>query len=379
MYQLWIFDIIFMVMIKMTNFQENKAFRILYFIGIFLIVANHGNGGGFDLLYNWFPAYSFHLGLFIFCSGYFIIQKKDEKRLSFIKKNIFKLLVPLYVLNLLYGLIAMYLRIKGFDFGIPISFKSLFILPIYDGHQFILNLATWFIWPLFILKVSHIFLIKLIDKNKINCLIYFAFSIILGMIGINLAMNGYNYGYYLLFVRLLYFLPFFALGIFYRKVIEPIDRIPNLLYFLIILTISLIVIYIFGGVTSYTPSWCNDFDNIYHPIISGFLAIFFWLRVSKVLEPSLGNSKFVLLVSKNTFSIMVHHLTGFFILNTFYYKLSSKVFTNFDLYAYKHNIFYAYYPKNLYQFGILYVIVGLVFSLLIKNISITIIKQFKKA
>ena len=47
--------------------EENIQFRILYFIGIILIVANHiGGGGGLSLFYEWFPAYSFHLGLFVF-------------------------------------------------------------------------------------------------------------------------------------------------------------------------------------------------------------------------------------------------------------------------------------------------------------------------
>ena len=53
--------------------KENIQFRILYFIGIILIVANHAGNGSISLAYEWFPAYSFHLGLFIFASGYFFV------------------------------------------------------------------------------------------------------------------------------------------------------------------------------------------------------------------------------------------------------------------------------------------------------------------
>lgn len=86
---------------------ENIQFRILYFIGIFLIVANHSDNGGFSLFYEWFPAYSFHLALFVFCSGYFFLKNKDKKIFEFVLKLIKKFLIPLYFWNFVYGLIIM--------------------------------------------------------------------------------------------------------------------------------------------------------------------------------------------------------------------------------------------------------------------------------
>ena len=83
---------------------------LIYIIGIILIVANHAGNGSISLVYEWFPAYSFHLGLFVFASGYFFIKNRDTKILDFIKKIVIKFLVPLYAWNLVYGLLIVFLE-----------------------------------------------------------------------------------------------------------------------------------------------------------------------------------------------------------------------------------------------------------------------------
>jgi len=368
--------------------EENIQFRILYFIGIILIVANHiGGGGGLSLFYEWFPAYSFHLGLFVFCSGYFFVNNKDKKVFQFIKKISKKFIIPLYVWNFIYGIILAILRNFGIKFGMEISLKTLFVLPIYHGHQFVFNLASWFIWPLFILEIINIFILKILKKNDNYYYIYFIISLIFGFIGVQLAIEGYNYDFYLLLVKVLYFLPFFSLGMLYRVILEKVDRINNTLYFTILFTITLIIMYVFGNRISYTPSWCNDFDNFYRPFIVGFLGIAFWLRISRILIPVLKNNKIVSKISKNTFAIMMHHLMGFFLLNTLYYALSIifKAIKGFDYIKYTTNIFYAYLPNNLTNFRLLYVVVGIAFSLVVvwlvekmKNKSMIVLKHLKR-
>lgn len=363
----------------MKQKQENMQFRILYFIGIFMIVAGHADGGGVSLLYEWFPPYSFHLGLFIFCSGYFFINNKDKNILEFIKKIIKKFLFPLYIWNLIYGIIIAILHHFGIKYGADLSINSILILPIYNGHQFIFNLASWFIWPLFLIEFINIFIIKLL-KNDNNYYIYFIFTLLLGFLGVYLAIKGYNKGFFLLLVKVLYFLPFFSLGMLYRVKLEKKDVFNNYLYFGIIFLINLFIIYIFGGVKSYTISWANTYDNFYRPFIVGFLGIAFWLRVSRILVPSFKNSKIVSMVSKNTFSIMLHHLFGFFILNTMFYGLSLifKSVEGFDYSQYVSNIWYFYLPKSLENFKLLYVIFGIFFSLLIAFIQNKLVHGLKR-
>lgn len=350
-----------------TKDKENLQFRILYFIGIILIVANHAGNGSISLVYEWFPAYSFHIGLFVFASGYFFIKNRDVKTIDFIKKLVIKFLIPLFAWNLVYGLLIVFLSQFGYHLGNSFNFKTLFLTPLYNGHQFSFNLASWFLFPLFVIQLINIFIVKLINKKEKLYYVYFFISLLLGFLGVILAINGYYKGFYLLLVKVLYFLPFFSLGILYRLKLEKYDKLSNLLYFGILFLITLISIYAFGGIKKYTPALCNDFDNFYRPFLTGFLGIAFWLRVSKILVPSIGNSKFVKIISKNTFAIMMHQFLGFFLLNTLFYWVFKifKIYNRFDEFLYKNKIYYFYLPKNLKQFYLLYVVAGIGVSLLI--------------
>ena len=358
--------------------KDNIQFRILYFIGMFLIVATHANSGSIDLLYNWFPAGTFHLGLFVFCSGYFFLNNIKKSSKEIIVNKIKKLLIPLYLWNLIYGVIITILHRFGIEFGFDLSLKTLFLSPIYDGHQFMLNLASWFIVPLFVVQVLNIPIIKFLDNksDKVYCL-YFIVCLLFGFLGIQLAINGYNTEWWLFIVRLCYFLPFFVFGMLYRKFIEKKDNLSNLIYFSIIFGLTLITNYIFNGVTSYTPSLCNDFDNFYRPFILGFLGIAFWLRISKILIPILKDNKIVNWVSKNTFSIMMHHVFGFFLLNTFFY-IVSKLFgiaSGFNYNEYYSNIWYNYLPKGLTNFRIFYLLAGFICSYIV-SYAVNKLKEF---
>lgn len=51
--------------------NENLQFRMMYVVGIVLVVASHCGGGGVVLANNWFTWTSFFMELFFFCSGYF--------------------------------------------------------------------------------------------------------------------------------------------------------------------------------------------------------------------------------------------------------------------------------------------------------------------
>ena len=62
----------------------NYQFKILYAIGIVLVVANHCGSGGISLFYEFFPAYAFHVALFMFSSGYFYKESVEKKKVSYV-------------------------------------------------------------------------------------------------------------------------------------------------------------------------------------------------------------------------------------------------------------------------------------------------------
>ena len=101
------------------NYKKiNYQFRLLYAIGIVMIVANHTNGnGGVSLFYEIFPAPAFHIGLFVFTSGYFYKEINEDNILKYIIKKFRSLILPLFLWNIVYALIAQLMHMKGFSIG----------------------------------------------------------------------------------------------------------------------------------------------------------------------------------------------------------------------------------------------------------------------
>lgn len=54
--------------------------------------------------------------------------------------------------------------------------------------------------------------------------IFFVIGIALGLIGNLLACKGYNTGWWLAVVRMLHFMPFYSLGIFYNRTLESMKE-----------------------------------------------------------------------------------------------------------------------------------------------------------
>lgn len=363
----------------MKNKNENVQFRILYFIGIIMIVATHSLNTRLFPFTNFFPLHTFQVALFVFCSGYFFVKNIDKNIWEVIKKKTKKLIIPLYLWNLFYGIIILILHHFGFEFGESFNLNSLFLLPIYNGHQFMLNLASWFIWPLFITEIIHIFIIKLFKKKDWLFLLYFFISLLLGFLGAQLAIKGYNKDWFLLLTRTLYYFPFFSFGMLYHKILEKKDTSNHLSYFGVLFTVTLITIYMFKSSSTIVVSWCTNFEYFYRPYLLGFLGIAFWLRISKILVPSLKNSKIVSIISKNTYSIMMHHIMGFFVLNSMIFLLSSKftIFSEFNSRNYISNASYIYSPIGFGQFNIIYLVFGILFSIFITIISKKIVSFIK--
>jgi len=357
----------------------NYEFKILYVLGIIFIVAGHtNNNGGIAFFNDWFIPYAFHVGLFVFASGYFYKRARQNDIIQYVKKKFIHLIVPLYLWNVFYGVLVYALRYKDFTIGGDFTIKNLLLTPITTGHQFAYNLAGWFIIPLFMLEVCNIIFRKILEKLKVeNEYLIFALYLTAGLCGAWLSMNGYNTGWLLVLVRMLYFMPFFGLGMLYNAKLEKIEKVPNVIYFAIVFILQLAVITKYSGIVTYSASWCNDFDNIYMPFIVGFLGIAFWLRISRILVPALKDSKYMNYIANNTFSIMVHQFLGFMLLK-FIFSLGNRYFSlfpNFDWIEYKTNIFYFYLPGGIEQYTILYLLAGLMLPLAIAYIVGCVKKQ----
>ena len=207
--------------------NKNLQFVILYALGQIFVVAGHC-GGGVSLFFDIFPIYQFHVPLFIFISGYFYKSRNDESiknLVLYIKKKFLSLIIPLYVWNVIYGLFVQVLRGKGMEMGYSLFYKdSILIAPLNDGHQFIFNLCSWFLAPLFFTELINSvyryvlnFIFKSMkNKELVKDIIVCGTFILLGVFDLFICVH-IPYAMTLFWKRQLVFLSFYGIGTMYKN------------------------------------------------------------------------------------------------------------------------------------------------------------------
>ena len=148
-----------------------------------------------------------------------------------------KFLISGLVINAAYGIILILLKkYAHLHYGGEINFSALFIQPFAYCHQFGINHPMWFIFALFLVQITYLYLRKLIYiKNGIlKNIIIFILAILLGVYFVNQAYlsNEARLGFNATFQHIAYGLFFYHLGYLYHKYIEKVDVLNNLLYFI---------------------------------------------------------------------------------------------------------------------------------------------------
>lgn len=137
----------------------DPTFKILYVLAIIMIVDGHVGSSDY-LDFNGLLRYqNYHIALFMFVSGYFLNLTRGYK--EFFARKTLRLLVPLYLWNAAYGALCWYLnRHQGFALGGEFNLYNLLYAPLVDGHQFIYNMASWFLVPLFLVQAVGFLLLR---------------------------------------------------------------------------------------------------------------------------------------------------------------------------------------------------------------------------
>ena len=368
----------------MNKKKIDYRFKVLYAVAILMVVAGHCDGGGISLDFaQWFPYEGIHLALFTFCSGYFFKDAALKRPGRYVCKKLRTLILPMYGYTIAYGLLVRLLHRWGFQIGGKFNLHNILISPLNDGHQFVLNMAGWYIVPLFMVEILNC-MIRAFFKRKgwqVPEWIFFAGAVLIGMGGNFLAIMEYRTSWWLTVVRILYFAPFYAMGIFYKKILEKyVDRIPSVVYFAIVFAAKLMIFLHYKTRLAYTPAWCNDFNQgPVMPIIIGFLGIALWMRIATIMEPVFGRKKWINLLSDNTFSIMENQFLGFLLVKVAFGTIANgtKLFLKFDWSRCKSDIWWYYMPKDVEQTKILYLLAAIFVALLIQWI-LTQVKKMGK-
>lgn len=346
--------------------EENLIFRALYLIAIILVVDGHTTLADMFDMDGLFRYYSFHLMLFSFGAGYFF--RFHGGILKDILSRAKRLLVPLYLWNIVYGAGAMLLRrFGGFEIGAEIDAYTLLLAPIADGEHFIWNLGSWFIFPLFLTQVIYSLVRRAASLWKDNEWITFLVCLIPGCAAVEICHAGMQNMLPLFLLRTLILLPGYAGGVLYKQRLEKHDTLPTIPYLTVIVILRALLCVRYENL-AYLLSSCTYFTcGAFGVYFGALLAIAFFLRIARLLAPHMKKSRLALYISRHTFDIMMHHFMGFFALNCVFLMLNALGVgaADFSVKSFRTMYNYNYAPGGRPEFNVLYLLAGLLLPLLI--------------
>lgn len=365
--------------------SENLAFRYLYGFAILFVLLSHCDGGGVEMLSNWMHFGAFHLGIFVFGSGYFFREEKLLNPRLYLWNKVKRLLIPLWCWNLFYGLLLTLLHGLNFTFGEPLTLRGILLFPLNSENLYVLNMGSWFIFPFFCVQILYgagKLLLNLLGRPKVTDRILQALFVTAGFAGVYFAGHGYHeYALYPVF-RILYFMPFYAFGILYRDFLEKyLSKAPAALYFGTCLLISLMLNARFGKAVYVIPSSCDYPFGMWATYLAGAVGILFWLRVSTVLADFGKECIPLLVLGRSTWDIMFHQFAGIMAVKAVFAVTGRifGIFRDFDPAAFSGDIWYLYRPGGMKEFALLYVLGAIGISLGVKALLEKGRKQWEKA
>ena len=364
---------------RVSTQQFSPAMRMLYVLAIIMIIDGHIGSSDYLDLNGLLRYQNYHIALFMFVSGYFLNLARGYG--EFFKTKAMRLLVPLYAWNAVYGGVCWYLnRYQGVALGGEWNWYNLLYAPLVDGHQFIYNMASWFLVPLFLVQATGFMILKPFAgtdgaaaetaaeenkrQNKWTPVLFFALALGLGCAALAYAPeNRGERGITLTALRGLYFLPAFAFGYLYRRTLEKYDRLATPLWLGLLLGGVTLLTGAFPGY-NHVPSWL---DTVNAPGLAiyaiSFLAILFWVRVARVLAPVWEKSRTLKYISEHTFDLMMHHFVGFMLAKAMFLPFTPGDGTA-NLARVKSDIWYYPFPGGNENYAWIYIAISMVIALL---------------
>jgi len=349
--------------------KRNLKFTVLSAIAMLLVILGH-----LDCNYltfgGLFPYYSYHVMIFVFISGYFYKTEDEKKPLAYIYRKFLRLMIPYFAWNIVYGIITVILHGKGFLIGGDFNCYNLFLSPFVGGHQFMYNATAWFVPALFALEICNIAGRKLLSVIHIkNEWVIMALYLAMGVFTVYMARRGSVYDYYKIPGRLMLMAPVFQMGRIYREKLERLDIVPTIIYIPLVIVMNLVLVKTHGGL-AYSTVWVTGFANtVFTPFITAITGIAFWLRVSRIIADRLTSlsdenifKRFTEYFGSHTLDVCMHQLIVFMGIKQICLMLGMQ---GFDTEKYISDVYYTYAPEGMEAFKLIYVIAGVLVSLLI--------------
>lgn len=341
--------------------EEHKQLRILMAVGIILVVAGHLDFPVFDVG-GLFPYYSFHVFIFLFVAGYFYRPEEKEHVFRYLGRKCKTLLLPYFIWNVVYGILAVVLRRFGFGIGGGLTLRNLFVEPFLGGHQFMYQFPAWFVPALFLIEAGNVVGRRILSWLHLEkeWLIFIA-CLLVGIATVALAKGGHVWGNYKLPGRLLFMLPGFQLGRIYKERLEErLRKVPDLWYLAVVMGLQLVLCICCNGL-AFSAVWVSSFANAaFIPYVTVITGIAFWLRISDWLCRIPCVSSMLTTVGRHTYSVMMHHVFWFMVIKAVCCAVFSVTGTcaDFDMAMFLNDVNYVYLIGGTEASKWLYLIAG---------------------
>jgi len=360
---------------KNTNLQ----FQFMYAISMIMVVAGHCLGGG--IFFEESVLVQFATTYFVFSSGFFYKKEDEDNVLKAIIKKTKKLVVPLYIWTILYGLFVNYLCVYGFTINSQFTdgrftLYNIILGPILTGHEFALNCPSWFVMPLYTTFIVNLLLSKLLSKVKWNVIVL---EVLYLFFAIFMLWVKWDSVWCLPIQRMAIFLSVYGMARVYKEYIY--GKIENTVYvYIALLVLQALLLCINGGHMAIAFVSSGIYERPYVSFIQMFIAIFFVVVLSKDVQQIMKNSRILKLISKHTYGIMMHQLLAFFCFNTLLFFLSkNNLFEGFDVNAFKSNVYYQFTFNGNRFMLMVYLLLGIFIPIIIDLVIYNINKMVKKS
>ena len=360
--------------------KSNKKFMLLSAIGIFMVVDHH-TWTAFNLFGNFIPYNSFFMPMFVFISGYFNRVDSSTNLWTYILKKIKTLLIPYLGISLFVFLIQQ--LINWFKLGEAPVIESWYLSYVLDRIITVGSFAPivepmWFVISLFVSLVVYAVLKKLLYKiwNSYVMLVVFCCLHLL-VVYLAKSVQADSLTYYLVPLKVLFFLPFLEMGIIYRDRLEKKHTALSggwkiaLLFLLLVVNMAR---------TMYLPSAYDvAFDGIAElagftspyivtPLVSSVVGILFWLTLVDLAGKPVLESRFINYMSCNTFWIMGLHILFFNLLNCILLLISEHITPLLYFSADSFRESEWYYWELSSNFKLVYLLFGILGPLALKRL-----------
>lgn len=312
----------------MENGKRNCEIDILKGLGIVFVVFGHcGQSTGVFA----FTPYSFHMPLFIFCSGYFF-SELVKGNLKTLLKYLRKLIFPLLIWGSIYYIvISIFNRTLLEQVRNHIFLKGLFnevLIASFTGYyaQNLFMTACWFVGCLFWVKIYfqfiHTRLISFLKPNKLVQMCFLLFYGGISIFAVQVANNLYEINGFLnikeiIILRVAFSGFFYYLGMFVRcHLQESINKFKWVLLFGSYIIMNLM--YNTGIVLDF---WMDRmlFKTRYLSLVTSVLGILFFYIIAQIW--SANKCEFIKKVGEKSMSILQHHLFLMYMINQGLYVL----------------------------------------------------------